>query len=86
GHESQILYDPNQNDEKKGGLIVTGSEVVEYNSNSRYIIAKSIAKDEDRFWIIDKKMPRDSIKDLGKQEYETALDLLNINLELKKRK
>ncbi|MBK6266003.1 hypothetical protein JKA74_13250, partial [Marivirga sp. S37H4] len=42
GHESQILYDPNQNDEKKGGLIVTGSEVVEYNSNSRYIIAKSI--------------------------------------------
>ncbi len=86
GSESQIML----GDEKKNfGVTIVPQEVVEYNFNDRYIIAKSIAKTDNieiqKFWLIDKKS-NDSIISLDSLSFHSKLEKLNIRMKLKIRK
>ncbi len=86
GHESQILFNKNRKKNESSGLNVTEPEVIEYNYNSKYIIAKSFRKNNELFWIIDKELPPDSARFLSKDEYEKEMYEKGIEMELKKRK
>lgn len=68
------------------GIIITGSEIIEYNFDSLYIIAKSLDQNKEKYWVINKELPLDSIHSMTKDEYEKELRKKNIELKLKKRK
>lgn len=86
GHESQILFNKNRKKNGSSGLIVTEAEVVEYNYDENYIIAKSLRDKSELFWIINKDLPFDSVRFMTRNEYENELRLKDIQLELRKRK
>ena len=71
---------------ESSGLIVTEPEVVEYNYDSKYIIAKSLRDKNEIFWIIDKKKPVDSVRFVTEDEYKKELRVKGIDLELVRRK
>lgn len=85
GNESQILLNKNRKKNKSIGLIVTGSEIVKYNYDDKYIIAKSLREKNELYWIIDKELPIDSVNPLTETEYKTELKTRGITLTLKKR-
>ncbi|MBG9378419.1 hypothetical protein I5907_19435 [Panacibacter sp. DH6] len=85
GNESQIL----SGDEKKNiGITIIPQEVIEYNFDNRFIIAKSVAKrnsnNVQEFWIVDKKskdlIVTDSISFMKK------IESLGLKIRLKPRK
>ena len=86
GNESQILY--NKKGNTNSGLIVTGAEILEYNYNGKFIIAKSktVIGDTLKFWIIDKTIEYGDYKSLDSIEFYEKKEKLKIDLNLKKRK
>ena len=85
-NESQILL----GDENKNiGITIVPQEVVEYNFDSRFIIAKNVTKINNvvkqSFWIIDKTL-NDSIVPLDSFSFTKKVEELNIKLKLKPRK
>jgi hypothetical protein len=86
GNESQILY--NEKGKTDSGLIVTGPEIVEYNFNKDFIIAKSttIIGDSTKFWIIDKKLKSHKFDPMDSLQFYRELDRLDIDLKLRERK
>ena len=83
GRESTILF----GDEKKNmGVTIVPKEVIEYNFDERYIIAKSIdVGTKDLYWIIDKAR-NDSIIPLDSMKFTSQIERLKIQLVLKQRK
>ncbi len=84
GNESQILL----GDEKKNtGITIIPQEVVEYNFNNRYIIAKSVTKTgniaKQNFWIVDKK-DKSSIVPLDSISFTKKIEELNLKLKPRK--
>ncbi len=86
GHESQILFNKNRKKNESSGLIVTEPEVIEYNYDDNYIIAKSLREKRELYWLIDKELPADSVSPMTEDEYEKELREKRIVLKLKKRK
>jgi hypothetical protein len=78
GHESQIIFNKNRKKNRRRGLIVTEPEVVGYNYDEKYIIAKSLRDKRELFWIINKDLPIDSVRFTTKNEYEKELRLNGI--------
>ena len=81
GNESQILLG---NEKKNSGVTVVPQEVIEYNYDTRYIIARS-TDSLDKYWIIDKQSNQ-SLKPLDSLEFAKEMENLNIALKLKVRK
>ena len=86
GHESQILFNENRKKDESSGLIVTEPEIIEYNYDDNYIIAKSLRGKSELYWIINKQLPIDSIRPLTEDEYKTGLQAEGIELKLERRK
>lgn len=86
GNESQILY--NKSGNTSSGLIVTEPEILEYNYNEKFIIAKSrtIFGDTLKFWIIDKTLENEKYISMDSIEFYKEIEKLKIDLKLKKRK
>ena len=84
--ESQILY--NEKGSTNSGLIVTEAEILEYNYNEKFIIAKSktVIGDTLKFWIIDKTMEYGNYTSMNSNKFYERKEKLKINLKLKKRK
>ena len=89
-NESQILINLKPKSKDKFGKTVISPEVVEYNFNDNYIIAKSIEvidnKTIDKFWLIDKRKKNDSISPMDSIKFSHQLDSLKLNIKLKNRK
>ena len=86
GNESQILL----GDEKKNiGITIIPQEVIEYNFEDWYIIAKSVSKSDNSknpiFWLVDKKS-KDSIFSFDSVTFIRKVDNLGLNIKLKPRK
>ena len=86
GNESQILLG---NEKTNTGITIVPQEVVEYNFDSRYIIAKSIMNIDNvtkqTFWIVDKK-DKNSPLLLDSISFTKKVEELNLKLKLKLRK
>jgi len=86
GNESQILLG---NEKTNAGITIVPQEVVEYNFDSRYIIAKSIMNIDNvtkqTFWIVDKK-DKNSPLLLDSISFTKKVEELNLKLKLKLRK
>jgi hypothetical protein len=86
GNESQILLG---NEKKNSGVTIVPQEVVKYNFDKNFIIAKSSSnvdnKKTELYWIIDKS-EKDSIVGLDSLSFVKKLKALNINMILKNRK
>jgi hypothetical protein len=65
-------------------------EVIEYNFNNDFIIAKTLEMIDNnknyKYWIVDKQRNKDSIEPLDSINFFKALDNLNLNIKFKKRK
>lgn len=89
-NESQILINLKPESNNKFGKTVIYPEVVEYNFNDNYIIAKSKEvidnKRIDKFWLIDKRKKNDSIIPMDSIKFSLQLDSLKLNIKLKNRK
>ncbi|MGK4568147.1 DUF3997 domain-containing protein [Flavobacterium sp. 3HN19-14] len=87
GNESQILVG---NEKKNYGSTVVPQEVIKYNFDEKYIIAKSLNvldnKTIESYWIIDKQNKKDSIYGLDSLSFVKKIKKLSINLILKSRK
>ena len=83
GQESQIL----SGDEKKNsGITIIPQEVIEYNFDNRYIIAKSIEnRNLQQYWIVDKQS-HESVSPLDSLSFAKEIKRLKIDLKLKSRK
>ena len=85
GNESQILL----GDERKNiGITIIPQEVIEYNFDNRFIIAKSVAKlnnNVQEFWVVDKKS-KDSIVSLDSISFMKKIEGLGLKIRLKPRK
>jgi hypothetical protein len=72
-----------------GYITIVPQEVVEYNFDSRYIIAKSIMNIDNvtkqTFWIVDKK-DKNSPLLLDSISFTKKVEELNLKLKLKLRK
>ncbi len=86
GHESQILLG---NEQKNTGITIVPQEVIEYDFDKRYIIAKNISYlkniERETFWIIDKQS-KDSVMSFDSISFLKKVKDLNIKLHLKERK
>src|SRR5688572_10822430 len=86
GNESQILLG---NEKKNTGITIVPQEVVDYNFDSRYIIAKSVIKIENvakqSFWIVDKK-DKNSPVAFDSISFTKKVEELNLKLKLRPRK
>lgn len=85
-NESQILL----GDEKKNiGITIIPQEVVEYNFDDRFIIAKNVTKTNniknENFWIVDKKN-KDSTFSLDSVSFMRKVEKLGLKIKLKPRK
>ena len=89
-NESQILLDDSKKLNYKSGITVIPPEVIEYNFNNNFIIAKTLEVVDNnknyKYWIVDKQKSKDSIKPLDSINFFKALDSLNLNIKFKKRK
>lgn len=89
-NESQILINLKPQSKSKFGKTIISPEVVEYNFNDNYIIAKSLEvidnKTIDKFWIINKRKKNDSIIPMDSTKFSHQLDSLQLNIKLKNRK
>lgn len=88
GNESQILYDPTENVDYKFGITVIPPEVIKYNFNDQYIIAKTLdSLDSKRnYWLVDKTKDFSSLMPLDSINFYRKLDSLAITLKLKEKK
>ncbi len=86
GSESQILLGK---EKKNFGVTIVPQEVVKYNFDKNFIIAKSISnvdnKETELYWIIDKS-EKDSIVGLDSLSFVKELKALNISMILSDRK
>lgn len=83
GHESQIILG---NEKMDSGITIIPQEVVEYNFNQRYIIARSInIVKKDQYWIVDKES-KGLVSPLDSTGFVTEMKRLKIYLKLKERK
>ncbi len=85
-NESQILL----GDEKKNiGITIVPQEVIAFNFDNRFIIAKSVAKINNinvhKFWVVDKKR-KDSIVSLDSISFNKKIENLGLKIRLKPRK
>ncbi len=85
GNESEILLNISKSSGHKVGRIITGKEVVEYNFDEKYIIAKSINDGVEKFWFIEKQIDLDSIRSLSLNDFYSKIEEMNIEMPLKKR-
>ena len=82
GSESQILLGK---EKKNFGVTIVPQEVVNYNFDKNFIIAKSISNKTEYYWIIDKSK-KDSIVGLDSLSFVKEVKALDIHLVLKDRK
>ena len=89
-NESQILLNLKPENKSKFGKTIIPPEVIEYNFNNNFIIAKTLEVLDNnknyKYWIVDKQKSKDSIKPMDSINFFKALDSLNLNIKFKKRK
>jgi hypothetical protein len=89
-NESQILLNLKPENKSKFGKTIIPPEVIEYNFNNDFIIAKTLEMIDNnknyKYWIVDKQRNKDSIEPLDSINFFKALDNLNLNIKFKKRK
>lgn len=88
-NESQILLNLRPNSKTKFGKTIIPSEVIEYNYNSSYIIAKTKEMLDGRtkyeYWIIDKSKKSDTVISMDSITFYEKLNGLKFDIKLKSR-
>jgi hypothetical protein len=86
-NESQILLNLKPNQRSKVGKTIIPEEVIEYNFNESFIIAKSIdhKNKTELYWIVNKDL-KDSVKALNQKAFSEKLKVLRIDLKLEPRR
>lgn len=88
-NESQILLNLKPFLKRKFGKTVIPGEVIAYNHNSQFIIAKtknqSTDKKEVKYWILDKRIRETEPKSMDSIMFFKRIDSLNLNIDLKRR-
>lgn len=89
-NESQILLDDNKNQTYKSGITIIPPEVIEYNFNNNFIIAKTLEVADNKknynYWIVDKRRKNDSFKPFDSVSFFKEINNLHLNIKLMKRK
>ncbi len=83
GRESQILKNLKPTEKSRFGKTIIPAEVLRYNFDENYIIAetKEITGTKFQYWIINKKMPSDSIYAIDSLSFYRKTDSLGLKLK-----
>jgi hypothetical protein len=84
GNESKILLNLKPDNEHRTGRIIVPQNVVQYNFDKNYIIAKNIDRNSsgELYWIIEKSKSDNSIHSLDSLGFLQLKKDLNISLTL----
>ena len=86
-NESQILLNLKPSQRSKVGRTIVPAEVIEYNFNELYIIAKSVdnRNKAEFYWIVNKHA-KENVQPSNFKDFTRNLRALKIDLELEPRK
>jgi hypothetical protein len=86
GNESQILLNLNQENSSGFGKTIIPPEVVQYNFDSNYIIAKTLKSMDGeksyRYWVVDKREANDSLYSIDSINFFKKIDILKLQIKL----
>ena len=87
-NESQILLNLRPKANKRVGQTIIPAEVIKYNFNQDFIIAKTMqsvdGKKSFEYWIVDKRLKNDSLKASDSLTFFKEIEKVNLKLKIRK--